>query len=704
MSFLAPLFLVGAMAIGLPIVFHLIRRTTRERKVFSSLMFLMPSPPRLVQRNRIEHLLLLLLRCAVICLFALGFARPFLKRPVVPSAGLSAKRILIMVDASASMHRANLWSDALDKAKAVLRETTPMDQVALYLFDNHLRPLFTFDEWNASPAGDRAALLLRKFTESSPGWGSTRLGTALIQAAEILTDSADKHLSAQGRIELITDLHAGSRIEPLEGYDWPKGVQVATEILKPRSLNNASIQLVPEGDDASGKAASTVRVRVTNAAGAKQEQFKVGWALAGQSRFAAKPNDLYVPAGQSRVVAVPSLASAGPLNSIRLEGDDEEFDNVVFAIPPESVRLNVVYLGNELATDSRRALYFLKRAFQETTHQTVQVNPHKPGEVIPAEEAQASPLFVVTAPLASGIADAMRERASVGKTVLVAALTPDLKPTLSRLLAVEDLTCEEVHPASYALLGEMDFRHPIFAPFADPRFSDFTKIHFWKYVRLNAAAIPSARVLARFDSGDPALVEVPVGSGKVLILTSGWQPEFSQLALSSKFVPLLYSILETSGAPEAPPAQYWVGETVPINQAQIVPPPSSTQVARPDGTQVNVSEGVTNFTRTELPGVYTVSTGGNNTRFVVNLDPAESSTSTVPPDELERLGVPVFHPKEVRATEEERKTRLQIAELENRQKLWRWCIVGALVVLLLESWLAGRGARRIAQPATAIPG
>jgi hypothetical protein len=171
MSFLAPLFLVGALAIGLPIVFHLIRRTTRERKVFSSLMFLMPSPPRLVQRNRIEHLLLLLLRCAVICLFALGFARPFLKRPVVPSSGLSPKRILIMVDVSASMHRANLWADALEKAKFVLRETTPMDQVALYLFDNHLEPLFTFDEWSASPAADRAALLLRKLTESSPGWG-----------------------------------------------------------------------------------------------------------------------------------------------------------------------------------------------------------------------------------------------------------------------------------------------------------------------------------------------------------------------------------------------------------------------------------------------------------------------------------------------------------------------------------------------------
>src|SRR5947208_550265 len=38
MSFLAPLFLLGALAVSLPVIFHLIRRTTRERTPFSSLM------------------------------------------------------------------------------------------------------------------------------------------------------------------------------------------------------------------------------------------------------------------------------------------------------------------------------------------------------------------------------------------------------------------------------------------------------------------------------------------------------------------------------------------------------------------------------------------------------------------------------------------------------------------------------------------
>ncbi|MEZ0258996.1 MAG: BatA domain-containing protein, partial [Chthoniobacter sp.] len=47
MNFLAPLFALGALAVIGPILFHLIRRTTREKTPFSTLMFLEPSPPRI---------------------------------------------------------------------------------------------------------------------------------------------------------------------------------------------------------------------------------------------------------------------------------------------------------------------------------------------------------------------------------------------------------------------------------------------------------------------------------------------------------------------------------------------------------------------------------------------------------------------------------------------------------------------------------
>ena len=61
-KFLAFSHLIGGLAIAGPIIFHLVKRTTRERTLFSSLMFLVPTPPRLSKRSRLEHWLLLLLR------------------------------------------------------------------------------------------------------------------------------------------------------------------------------------------------------------------------------------------------------------------------------------------------------------------------------------------------------------------------------------------------------------------------------------------------------------------------------------------------------------------------------------------------------------------------------------------------------------------------------------------------------------------
>src|SRR5215210_5454890 len=114
MSFLAPLFFLGALAVVGPIIFHLIRRTTREVTPFSTLMFLQPTPPRVTRRSRLENLWLLLLRCLAVALLALGFARPFVKTelPGAAQAAGAGKRIVILVDTSASMRREKLWDEA----------------------------------------------------------------------------------------------------------------------------------------------------------------------------------------------------------------------------------------------------------------------------------------------------------------------------------------------------------------------------------------------------------------------------------------------------------------------------------------------------------------------------------------------------------------------------------------------------------------
>ena len=109
MSFLTPLFLLGGLAIAGPILFHLIRRNTRERFTFSSLMFLRPEPPRVTRKSRLEDILLLLARCALLALLALAFARPFFKEIVTPNHEPQAgQRTALLIDLSGSMRRAVL--------------------------------------------------------------------------------------------------------------------------------------------------------------------------------------------------------------------------------------------------------------------------------------------------------------------------------------------------------------------------------------------------------------------------------------------------------------------------------------------------------------------------------------------------------------------------------------------------------------------
>ena len=84
-------------------------------------------------------------------------------------------------------------------------------------------------------------------------------------------------------------------------------------------------------------------------------------------------------------------------------------------------------------------------------------------------------------------------------------------------------------------------------------------------------------------------------------------------------------------------------------------------------------------------------------RFAVNLAPDESRTLPLPIERLTSLGVPLRTANVQAASETPKNTALiEAAELEKRQKLWRWAIAAALLVLLLETLFAGRLSRAVA--------
>jgi hypothetical protein len=160
----------------------------------------------------------------------------------------------------------------------------------------------------------------------------------------------------------------------------------------------------------------------------------------------------------------------------------------------------------------------------------------------------------------------------------------------------------------------------------------------------------------------------------------------SQLALSSKFVPLLNALLDLSSRLPTAKSQYFIGDEVTL-------PPGSTPftVKLPGGTEVGVAAGGT-FNGTTEPGIYTLSPG--DLRFAVNLPPEESRTSPMADDRFTALGIPLKRSEEISpAAAAQREALAQAVDLENQQKLWRWLIVACLAVLLMETLIAGKLSR-----------
>src|SRR5262249_10939211 len=154
-----------------------------------------------------------------------------------------------------------------------------------------------------------------------------------------------------------------------------------------------------------------------------------------------------------------------------------------------------------------------------TPRRSVKVIPQSPSASVTFDPAHPTSLVILAADTGPENARRLRVHARAGSTVLYVATRPGPGVTLATLLDAPPHPIAE-SPARDALISEITFAHPLFAPFAAPQYSDFTKIHFWKHRRL--AAVASS------DPGSPAGAgagkQAPVGGG------SGPRPELHVLA------------------------------------------------------------------------------------------------------------------------------------------------------------------------------
>ncbi len=729
MSFLMPLYIAGAATIAFPIIFHLIRRTPRGQIPFSTLMFLRPSPPRLTRRSRLDNLFLLLLRAFVLFLIAFAFARPFFRGFAAFDTGnVPGRRMAILIDTSASMRRPGLWAAALEDIDQTLSHCDPSDQLAVMTFDQRVRSIVTFDETNKLTNVQRRQLVRQRVDDLAPTWHATDLDRALVAAAETLESSSstiDSERQTRLQVILITDMQRGARLDGLQSYQWPRHVRVDLHRLAAARPGNAGLQVIDSSrDNPDSTEDEALMVRIGNASDTLNADFALDWTEVGalddaiplpapieglDDRSPASAQDTridrlttgryHVPPGESRVVRAPPRPVRRRMGRLVLSGDPAEFDNCWYIAVPSEETTTVTYVGDDDAETLRTLRFYLERVFSDEPFRRIQVETRRIENLPNLDNPILRPLVVLAEPTSERQSTLLNEYVRRGGTLLIVLSRPanpndspsETRASLRRLLREPELRLSEGAVAGqYVMLRDVNFRHRLFEPFADPQYSDFTKIHFWHYRKLILPQDSSANRLASFETNDPFLVEQPMSQGRIYVMTSGWQSADSELALSSKFPPLMTALVSRHSVRSTMTDRHYVGDPV-----RLRPEPGQVgrELIRPDGKRIGIESSIEQYKATDTPGLYTIVSPARTYRFAVNIDPRESHTDVRDVDELEQLGVVIgTQPTRFELADERR--ALHDVELEKRQHLWQWLLVGAIVLLLGETLLAGRLGRR----------
>jgi hypothetical protein len=185
-SFLYPMFLLGAVAAAVPILLHLLRRESAPEVRFSAVRFLRRDPTEQSRRQRLRELLLLALRVAAILLLAAAFARPYFSGSALATSTVT----IVALDTSLSMGAPGRFERARALARSAVDQAPAGSPVGLVTFDD--RPTLVLE-----PRVDRATLL-KAIDGQRPGFGATQYGPALARAQDAIAGS--------GRIVVVTDL------------------------------------------------------------------------------------------------------------------------------------------------------------------------------------------------------------------------------------------------------------------------------------------------------------------------------------------------------------------------------------------------------------------------------------------------------------------------------------------------------------------
>lgn len=683
LSWISPLYLVGALLLALPVLIHLVQRQQLQGIKFPSLMFLEQVPQREKRRLEIRHWLLLLLRCLLLLLVVLAFARPFL---TADGASLALdpgrKDSVIVLDRSYSMRLGSRWQQAQATALQLVDEKGSGDRIGLVLFDESSEVLSDL----STDADDLRSAIRRQL----PGLQTTRLRIGVEQAARLLSASN----ASRRQILLISDFQAGAAAA--EPPKITRDIELKTFAVETGRPANAAISALLVGPSSRGTAEEfSLRVEVTNHAASELVQ-QVRLTVNGR---ALAQRELRLPAGQRATATFDDLGSSGLLRGVvSLDDDALALDNRAFFVHSSRQRVPILIVESPQAR-LNQSLY-LENALRLARNPEYSVT-RRSWQDLRAEDLPSWAVIIVNDESIPGgvMGRALRDFVAAGGGLLVASgdrVQANWPGGNDGFLPGKPLRQVDSRPGAAHTIGRISAAHALAANGG----LELSPARVYSYRKLEPRA--TDQVLARYSDGGVALLEATRYPGRVLVLTTTLDTHWNDLALQPVFLPFLHRALHYLAAFESQPQVHRVGSVVDAMSYARAQAGSEALVAAADAGDLVVESPSATEIRLDRrgallsldePGFYQVHRATPANVAVVlaaNIDPVESI-----PEILDVAGFV----EEIRGLAEASPgaallTRRQAAEYEQQQQLWHAILVLALVLMLVEAFAANWIVRR----------
>ena len=287
MGLLAPWFLGGLAAIGVPIYLHLLRRHSSTPRPFSSLIFFERRTQSSIRHRRLRYLLLLSLRLALLVLLALAFANPFVNRAAAKSAASSL--LVLAVDNSVSMRAGSRLADAKREAMSVIDSHRTAERIQVGALGSELHLL-------TQPAQDQ---LTQRAAIASVEPGDSRGSFAeFARAVHLMADAVQTPIE----LHLFSDLQRSKMPSGLVDAVMPANVTLVLHPVADRTIPNWAVESVtaPGQVWGSSKARQAVRLEAVVAGfGTPAATRSVSLVINGKT--AATKNVRVPPSGRATV-------------------------------------------------------------------------------------------------------------------------------------------------------------------------------------------------------------------------------------------------------------------------------------------------------------------------------------------------------------------------------------------------------------------